>query len=444
MRIIIAGAGEVGSHLAKILTRENHDIILLDDDSKRLNHIAEIYDLMSVEGSATSIKDLVECGVKKSDLFIAVTPNESVNTTACMLAAKLGAKKTLARINNYEYLLAENKEFFKNLGVQSLIYPEMLAAKEIVKSLKTSWQRINISFENDALVLVGIKVRNNAPIINQPFQTGFLDHARFRVVAMKRKTETIIPTGTDKILDGDIVYFITKNENLEFLREQTGKEDRPIKDIIVMGGSRIGVKAIQYLPEKISAKILEINHDRCLNIADKTKGHLIICGDGRDLELLKEEGISDTDAFVAVTGNSETNILACLAAKRFGVIKTIAEIENLDYIPLAQSLDIGTIINKKLIAANHIHQLTLDDSVLNIRSLHSSDAQIIEFEVQPKSKISKGRIRDHKIPSGVNFGGYIRDGKGYICSGDTTFNTGDKVIVFCFVSDIPKIESFFN
>ncbi len=444
MRIIVAGAGDVGTHLAKILTRENHDIILLDEDSKRLQAISRKYDLMPFKGVSTSIKDLIECGVKEADLFVGVTPYESINTTACLLAAKLGAKKTLARINNYEYLLPDNKTFFDSLGIQSLIYPEMLAAKEIAKSLKSSWQRVNISFENDALTIVGVKVRENAPIINQQFQSGFLDHGRFRIVAIKRDTSTIIPSGTDQILPEDIVYFITTNENLDFLREQAGKTNNPIKDVIVMGGSRIGVKTIQYLPEKIDAKIIEFDKERCLKISEEAKGNLIICGDGRDLDLLRQEGVSDTDAFVAVTGNSEANILACLAAKRLGVFKTVAEIENFDYIPLAESLDIGTIINKKVIAANHIHQLTLNPSVLNIKSLHSSKAQIIEFEVKEKSKIAKGRIRDHKIPSGVNFGGYIRDGIGYICSGNTTFNIGDKVIVFCFASDLHKIESFFN
>ncbi len=444
MRIIIAGAGEVGTHLAKILTRENHEIILMDENAKKLQTIANNYDLMPFQGTPTSIKDLSECNVKETDLFIAVTPYESINTTACLLAARLGAKKTLARINNYEYLLPENKDFFEKLGIQSLIYPEMLAAKEIVKALKSSWQRVNISFENDALLLVGVKVRKNAPIINQQFQTGFLDHGRFRVVAIKRNNNTIIPSGTDQIIDEDIVYFISTPENINFLREEAGKLNNPIKDVIVMGGSRIGVKTVQYLPEKISAKILEINSERCMEIAERTKGNLIICGDGRDLDILQEEGVSDTDAFVAVTGNSEANILACLAAKRMGVFKTVAEVENLDYIPLAESLDIGSIINKKLITANHIHQLTLNPSVVNVRTLHASKAQIIEFEVKEKSKIIKGRIRDHKIPSGVNFGGYIRDGIGHICSGNTTLNLGDKVIVFCFESDLHKIESFFN
>lgn len=444
MKVIIAGAGDVGSHLAKLLTRENHEIILMDDNPKKLENIASTYDLMPYEGTAASIHDLEECGVADADLFIGVTPYESINLNACMLAKKLGTTKTLARIDNYEYLLPKHKEFFNSLGINSLIYPEMLAAKEIVDALKTSWQRFNMQFEGNALTLLGIKVRHDAPVAYQEFRTGFLDHARFRIVAIKRQNETIIPAGTDMVKDGDIVFFITKPENLDFVREQAGKQNRPIRNVMIMGGSRIGVKAIQYLPEKMDAKIIELSHDRCLKISDQTNGKLIINGDGRDLDLLREEGIEETDAFVAVTGNSEANILACLAAKRFGVIKTIAEIENDDYIPLAQSLDIGTIINKKLIAASHIYQLTLDADVLDVKCLPTSDAHIIEFVATSDSKVTKSRLRDLKIPQEVNFGGYIRNGEGFICSGDTVLEAGDHVIVFCMATGIKKIEKLFN
>jgi trk system potassium uptake protein TrkA len=443
MKIIIAGAGEVGTHLAKLLSRENQEIVLLDENSKKLDAVAANYDILPIAGKATSLNDLEECGVKDADLFIAVTPSESVNMTACMLATNLGAVTTLARIDNYEYLLPKNKEFFNKLGVDSLIYPEMLAAKEIVDALKNSWQRVNMSFGGNALVLLGIKIRANAPVANQQFQTRFLDHARFRVVAIKRKNETIIPKGTDQIIDGDIVFFITKNENIEFTREQAGKLNRPIKNVMIMGGSRIGVKTIQYLPEKVNVKVLEVDYDKCMQISDATKGKLVINGDGRDLELLKQEGIQEMDAFVAVTGNSEANILACLAAKRFGVIKTIAEIENFDYIPLAQNLDIGTIINKKLIAASHIYQLTLDANVLNVKCLQSSDAQIVEFVAKPGSKVTKNKLRDLKLPPDVNFGGFIRNGEGHICSGDTVILPDDHVIVFCLSEGMRNIESFF-
>jgi len=444
MRIIIAGAGEVGTHLAKMLARENMEITLMDEDPSRLKDIEANYDLLAREGSPTSIADLTENGVEKVDLFIAVTPYESVNMTACMLANNMGAKRTLARIDNYEYMLPKNKEFFKKLGVDYLIYPEMLAAQEIADSLKTSWLRQNLSFCDNALILLGIKVRGNAVIVNKKFSTGFFEHGRYRVVAINRNNNTIIPKGSDEILESDIVYFITTQENMDFVRQQAGKDDNQIKNVMMMGGSRITQKAMQYLPPHMHVKILERDKNKSYALAEKFNNSLIINCDGRNLEVLKEEGIQEMDAFVAVTANSEANILACLAAKRLGVKKTVAEVENIDYILLAESMDIGTVINKKLIAASYIYQLTLDADVLNVRNLTSAAAEVVEFVAKVGSKITRSKIKDINLPENVNIGGIVRDGVGSIVNGMTVINPDDHVIVFCVSSAIRKMETFFN
>ena len=444
MKIIIAGAGEVGTHLAKLLARENFDILLLDEDASKLRDLEASFDLLTSIGSPTSIKDLKEASIEKADLFVAVTPSESVNMTACMLATNLGAKRTLARIDNYEYLLPVNKEFFKKLGVDYLIYPEMLAAKEIVESLSTSWLRQNLNFCDNALILLGIKVRANAIIVNKKFSTGYFDHGKYRVVSIKRNNKTIIPAGSDQILENDIVYFITTPENLNFVREQAGKEDFPIRNIMVMGGSRIAQKTIQYLPSNMRVKVLERNKEKSYVLAEKLENSMILNCDGRNIEILKEEGIEEMDAFVAVTANSEANILACLAAKRLGVKKTVAEVENNDYILLAESMDIGTVINKKMIAASYIYQLTLDADVLNVRSLSSADAEVVEFIAKPGSKITRSKIKDLRLPDQVNIGGFVRNGAGSIVYGDTLIMPNDHVIVFCVSSAIREMESFFN
>ena len=444
MKIIIAGAGEVGTHLAKLLSRENFDILLLDEDASKLRDLEASFDLLTSIGSPTSIKDLKEVSIEKADLFIAVTPSESVNMTACMLATNLGAKRTLARIDNYEYLQPVNKEFFKKLGVDYLIYPEMLAAKEIVESLSTSWLRQSLNFCDNALILLGIKVRANAVIVNKKFSTGYFDHGKYRVVSIKRNNKTIIPAGSDQILENDIVYFITTPENLNFVREQAGKEDFPIRNIMVMGGSRIAQKTIQYLPSNMRVKVLERNKEKSYVLAEKLENSMILNCDGRNIEILKEEGIEEMDAFVAVTANSEANILACLAAKRLGVKKTVAEVENNDYIMLAESMDIGTVINKKMIAASYIYQLTLDADVLNVRSLSSADAEVVEFIAKPGSKITRSKIKDLRLPDQVNIGGFVRNGVGSIVYGDTLIMPNDHVIVFCVSSAIRKMESFFN
>ncbi len=444
MKIIIAGAGEVGRHLAKMLSSENQDIVLMDNDENRIKDLDGNYDLLTKVGSPTSIKDLEEAGVAEADLFIAVTPEESINMTACMLANNLGAHKTLARIDNSEYSQPKNKDFFEKLGVAHLIYPEMLAAHEIAASLKTSWLRQRTSFCDEALTLLVIKVRENSVIINRTFSTGYFNHKKYRIVAIKRNNHTIIPAGSDMVLAGDIVYFITTNEHLEFVREQAGKIDFPIRNVMIMGGSRIAQKTIQILPPQVNVKILERDREKSFSLAEKLNNTLIINCDGRNIELLKEEGIQDMDAFVAVTANSEANILACLAAKRLGVKKTVAEVENIDYIMLAESMDIGTVINKKMIAASYIYQLTLDADVLNVRNLTATDAEVVEFIAKPGAKITKSKIKDLRLPEQVNIGGYVRDGIGYIVDGNTVIIPNDHVIVFCVSSAIRKMERFFN
>ena len=446
MKIIIAGAGNVGTHLAKLLSREKQDIILMDDDEEKLTALSSNFDLLTVTASPSSISGLKEVGVKEADLFIAVTPDESRNMTACMLATNLGAKKTVARIDNYEYLLPKNKEFFQKLGVDSLIYPEMLAAKEIVSSMRMSWVRQWWEFCGGALILIGTKMREKAEILNIPLYELGGPNIPYHVVAIKRGTETIIPRGDDVIKLHDIVYFTTTRKYIPYIRKIAGKEDyADVRNVMIMGGSRIAVRTAQYVPDYMLVKIVDNDINRCNRLTelldDKT---MIINGDGRDMDLLIEEGLKNTEAFVALTGNSETNILACLAAKRMGVEKTVAEVENIDYIGMAESLDIGTVINKKMIAASHIYQMMLDADVSNVKCLTFANADVAEFTVPAGAKITKHFIKDLGLPKGTTIGGMIRNGEGVLVTGDTLIQPGDHVVVFCLSMMIKKIEKFFN
>ena len=446
MKIIIAGAGNVGTHLAKLLSREKQDIILMDDDEEKLTALSSNFDLLTVTASPSSISGLKEVGVKEADLFIAVTPDESRNMTACMLATNLGAKKTVARIDNYEYLLPKNKEFFQKLGVDSLIYPETLAAKEIVSSMRMSWVRQWWEFCGGALILIGTKMREKAEILNIPLYELGGPNIPYHVVAIKRGTETIIPRGDDVIKLHDIVYFTTTRKYIPYIRKIAGKEDyADVRNVMIMGGSRIAVRTAQYVPDYMQVKIVDNDINRCNRLTelldDKT---MIINGDGRDMDLLIEEGLKNTEAFVALTGNSETNILACLAAKRMGVEKTVAEVENIDYIGMAESLDIGTVINKKMIAASHIYQMMLDADVSNVKCLTFANADVAEFTVPAGAKITKHFIKDLGLPKGTTIGGMIRNGEGVLVTGDTLIQPGDHVVVFCLSMMIKKIEKFFN
>ncbi|MEG1861544.1 MAG: Trk system potassium transporter TrkA [Bacteroidaceae bacterium] len=448
MKIIIAGAGAVGTHLATLLSREHHDIVLMDENMERLEHLENNFDFMTLNLLPTSIQALREAGVAKADLFIGVTPDESRNMTCCMLASKLGAKKTVARVDNYEYTTPGHQGFFKSVGIDSIIFPEMLAAQELVNSIKRSWIRQWWEVHNGALILIGVKVREKAQILNIPLKKLCGPESPYHVVAVKRGDETIIPYGDDSLHLYDLVYFMTTHKYIPYIREIVGKEDYPdVRNVIIMGGSTTAVRAAQLMPDYMHVKIIEENEKRCeqLNeLLDENKHTMVIQGDGRDISLLVDEGIRTTEAFVALADNAEKNILSCLAAKRLGVRKTVAMVENMDYVSMAESLDIGTIINKKTIAASHIYQMMLKADVSNVKCLTVANADVAEFVAKENSKITKKSIKDLGLPSNTTLGGLVRDGKGYLINGMTQVHAGDTVVVFCLGNIINKLEKYFN
>lgn len=369
MKIVIAGAGEVGTHLARMLSKVNHDIVLLDEDQENLQRISNQVDLMAVTGYANSFRDLNDAGVSKTDLFIAVTPFEDRNIFACIIAKDLGAKRTVARVNNGEFLTEKNRERMTRFGIDEIIYPENLAAKEIINSIKQVGTREMIEFSGGKLILMGIKIRKNAPILNMTLEDISSIHHDVRAVAINRGTEVIIPHGHDVILNDDIVFFITTKTNQNLILEISGKEIFEVKNIMIIGGSRIAQKTAEKLGDQYNIKIIEADRERSIKVAGKLGNALVIHGDGRNLDLLKEESLEKMDAFVAVTGNSETNIIACHLAKSFGVRRTVAEIENTDFLTMAEGMGIGSIINKKLLAASYIYKYTVGTSVSHVKCL---------------------------------------------------------------------------
>ena len=443
MKIVIAGAGDVGTHLAKMLSKENHEIILLDQKKEKIKALEANYDILAVIGSPTSLKSLREAQVPSADLFVAVTPYESTNLTACVLATNLGAQKTLARIDNQEYLYPKNREFFKSVGIDSLIYPEMLAADEIVNGLKKGWVRQYLDFSDGALVVLATKIRHTSPLCKKQLSDAFLDNTKVRIVAIKRGHRTIIPSGKDHIYSGDIVYFITTQDGVEEVRIQSGKENFEIDSTMFLGGSRIGLKAIKELSGRMNIKVIEQDKEKSYKILEEVDNALVINGDGRDLTLLKQEDIEEFDAFVALTENSETNILACLAAKNMGIKRTIAEVENMDYIEMAENLDIGAIINKKIISASHIYQLILGGNV-SVKCLTFVDVLVVELVAESDSEITKDVLKNLKLPQNIIIGGLVRDGKGIVAVGDTQIQNGDRVTVFCGEDTIKKVEKLFK
>ena len=447
MKIVIGGAGAVGKHLAKLLSKEHQDCTLMDDDGSRLEGLDSDYDIMTMQGSPTSIKDLEAAGVKNADLFVGVTPDESRNMNACIIAHGIGAKKTVARIDNYEYLDPKLKPFFEKLGIDSLIYPEVLAAADIINALKLSWVRQRWDVHGGALVMLGIKLRETCEILNQPIKLLCGPDDPYHIVALKRGGETIIPGGNDELHNGDFAYFMTTKEYIPYIRRLVGKEHyADVKNCIIMGGGKATVRVALTVPDYMNVKIIEQDEKRCekLNTLLSDTDCMVIHGDGRDLGLLMEEGIKNTQAFVALTDNAEANILACLTAKRLGVRKTIALVENLDYVSMAEGLDIGTIINKKTIAASHIYQMMLDADVSNMRSLMLVDSDVAEFTAAENSPVTKKAVKDLGLPFGVAIGGLVRDGQGVLVNGNSRIQAGDSVMVFSHEHDMKKVEKFFK
>ncbi len=447
MKIIIAGAYAIGTHLAKLLSRIDQDIVLMDPNGDNLNKIGSEYDLMTMEASPSSIKSLRDAGVAEADLFIAVTPDESLNMTSCLMAKAMGAKKTVAKVNNHEYAEPKNAEFFHNLGISSLIYPEKLAARDIINGLKMSWVRQRWDVHDGALVMLGIKLRETCQILNQPMKNVCGPEDPFHVVAIKRGNETIIPGGNDELKCYDLAYFMTTKDYIPYVRKIVGKEHYvDVKNVMIMGGGKTAECTVASLPEYLNTKIIESDEKRCEELNDlfDSKDLLVINGDGRDVSLLKEEGIHNTQAFVALTKNAETNILACLTAKRLGVRKTVAMVENIDYMNMAESLDIGTIINKKTIAASYIYQMMLNANVQNVTFLTNADADVAELVPVQGSKITRKPVKDLGLPKGMTIGGLVRNGEGMLVSGNTVIEAGDSVVVFCHQVDLKKIEKLFN
>ncbi len=444
MKIVIAGAGEVGTHLAKMLSVEDHDIILIDDMQERLSEMDSDVDLMPVVGSAHSFSDLKQTGIAKADLFIAVTPSEERNVLACSMASFLGAARTIARINNAEYLQSNYREKLKNMGVDQLIYPENLAAKEIVASIKQTGTRQFIEFSNGKLLLLGIKVRNEAPILNKTFETLAAENENILVVAINRGGETIIPSGSDYIKNNDIVYFVTTPKEQFRLFELTGKKTFEVRNIMFLGGSRIAKNTLEKLSEQYRIKVIEEDIEKCQQLAERYGNVLIINGDCRNLKLLQDEGIEKMDAVIATTNSSEINILGCHLAKTLGVRRTVAEVENLAFMGLAENMDIGSIVNKKLIAASYIYRFTLGAAISKVKCLTSSDAEVFEFIAKANTRIVQKPIKALDFPDEAKIGGIIRGEDGYIAHGNTQIREGDRVVVFTLPSAVRKLEKFFK
>ncbi len=447
MKIVVAGAGEVGSHLAKMLSLERHDITIIDNDEDRLSKVAQEADLITILGKPTSIETLMEAGVQNADLFVAVSPaqEQDVNVVSALLAKKLGAKKVTARINNEEYQKNENKLLFTEMGIDSLFYPEKIAANEIISLLKQTSTSEFMDYSHGKLQLIVYRLEEGSPMIDKTVsEVRATTENLFRSVSISRNGETIIPKSTTRFKYHDQVFLIARKEGVERAMSMSGREKVSIKKLMILGGGRIGELVARKLEKTIEhIKIIEQKPDRCAFLSETLSRTLIVNGDGRNSDMLIDEDIKDYDAFVAVTSSSETNILSCVVAKRMGVPRVIAEVENFEYINLAEGMGVDSVINKKLITAGRIFRFTLSNKVRSIKVLNGTDAEVLEFIVNTNSKITTRKICELNFPEDAIIGGVIRGNESFIPNGESVIRPYDQVVVFANPAAVSKVDKFF-
>ena len=452
MKIVIAGAGEVGSHLAKMLNNESNEITVIDSRDERLEALSANTDVITVEGNPSDIHVLKQAGVEHADLFIAVNPSESqdVNIVSAMLAKKMGSKKVTARINNEEYLSYENKYLFTEMGIDLLFYPEKIAAGEIVDLLKRTASTDSMDFARGKLQVGVFKLEEDSPLIGMNMaefsQLAAEEGHKFRVVAISRGNDTIIPKFDTKFKYHDLVFIVSKREGMDMLMKYIGKRNIEVNSLMILGGSPIGKIVAKQLAKQLdSIKLIEMNKAKCLALSEDLPANVIVVnGDGRNSDMLLEESIKEYDAFVAVTNNSETNILACVAAKSLGVARVIAEVENIEYIRLAESMGVDAVINKKLITASRIFKFTLSNKVRFIKYMSGTNAEVLEYIVAPDTAITKKPLKDMNFPRNAIVGGVIRGNESYIAVGDTHIQAYDRVAVFALPEAVKEVDKFFR
>lgn len=446
MNIIIAGDGEVGLHLAESLVNSNHNITIVDPHEDLLKMVESHADLMTINGSSTSISVLQRASVRKADLLISVVHDEHINLMTCILGKKLGAKKVVARVNTMENLSIENRQIYQELGIDALISPEDVAAQEIISLLKQSAATEVFDFSEGRLQLFMIKLEASAPVVDKTLNEIANEYRglNFRAVAIHRNRKTFIPRGEDRFMANDLAYVITKPEAIDLLLELGGKVEHEIHNVMIVGGGRVGRITAKRLEKEMNIKLLEKDIDRCLTLTDYLENTLVINGDARNIQLLEDEDIRNMDAFISVTNNTETNILTCLHARMSGVKRTIALVENIDYIDIAQNIGIDTIINKKLIAASYMVRFTMGSEVLNLKCLSGIEADAMEMIARSGSAITKKPLNKLIIPEGMIIGGIVRGEKAYIATGNFQVEENDKVVVFVMPNTIYKAEKLFH
>ncbi|MFQ6115646.1 MAG: Trk system potassium transporter TrkA [bacterium] len=448
MRIIIIGGGEVGCHLAKILSKENHQVVMIEPDKEKIKRVAESLDIMAIEGSGASVQALVEAGIKEAKLVVAVSAIDEVNIIACMLADKFGVPKKIARVRNPEYTARNAVLTPEQLGIDLLINPELETAHEIVWLIRRSVATDVVEFADGAIQLVGLRLDSKAKILSKKLRQISLSipDLTFRTVAIFRNGKTIIPTGEDYFFNGDQIFVVSKTESIPELLNLCGKSDERLEKIMILGGGKVGRMVAKELEEGkgLDIRLIESNRWKSEFVADQLRRTLVIRGDGTDVDLLASEGIIDMDAFVAVTDDEETNIITSLLAKHLGVRRTITMVTHANYRPLMTSIGLDVAVDKRMITANAIARFIHRGEVVSVATLKGIDAEAIELVAQEDSKIVKKPLKDIKFPEGAIIGAVTRNGQVFVPVGSSLIQPHDKVVVFALPKAVANVEKIFG
>ncbi|MBR5041975.1 MAG: Trk system potassium transporter TrkA [Bacteroidales bacterium] len=453
MKIVIEGAGEIGSHLAKMLRAEANEITVIDNDPGRLAAVGAYSDVETFLGNPSSIKTLKDAGVARADLFIAVYPytTQEVNIVGALLAKQLGAKKVIARINDEDYLAAENRLLFKELGIELMFYPEKSAADEILNSLKHVSSSDTMDFAHGKLQISVFKIDEESPMVDLKLEEFIKmmspeETTLFRIIAISRDTNTIIPKFDTKFQFGDVVFTVSKREGMKSILKYFGKVDQTITRVMILGGSPIAEMVARSLAAQSgTVKIIEKSKERCITLSERLpESVMVVNGDGSNSDFLYEEGIRDFDAFIALTESDESNVLSCVVAKKFGVPRTVAEVENIEYIRLAEEMGVDTVINKKLVTAGKIFKFTLSGKARFVKYMSGSSAEILEYTVAPGSAITKKPLKDLNFPANAIIAGVVRGSDSFIAVGDTRIEDYDRVAILALPQTIKDIDKFFK
>jgi trk system potassium uptake protein TrkA len=446
MNIVIAGAGDVGFHLAELLVTENQNITLIDNDQDVLDYAGSHLDVLTVKGDATSLNTLEQARIGNADLLLAVTTSEQTNMMSAILAKKLGAGRVIARVDKEEYLECDGERTICSLGIDQLISPRQLAASEITRLIKKCSFTDVYEFEDGKLSLVGITLDGDSPHVGYRLSEieGLKDRRELQPIAILRGPLTLIPRGNTELRRNDHVYFITRPEDTRLVEKFVGKEPKTVTRVMIMGGTDLAISTARLLQADYQVTIVENSKPRCQYINEQLDNVLVVKGDYTNFDLLEEEGLSRMDAFVALTENSETNIIACLTAHNRGVYKTIAQVENKEYVHLSQNIGVDTLINKKLLAANDIFRYVRKGKVEAITSLQGVNAEVIEYVITKSNQLTRHPLKDLHFPDTALIGGIVRGERTIIPNGSTQLELRDRVIVFAKPEAMRRLEQLFR